>query len=151
MFHLNSCVQAALTGTPRFHGAHGLIRLECCEGGVMMRLRVRGLPCGTCPDTYCLRVEGGCGCPVLALAEVPAWRGEAALTCFLGGFAPENLIHRCACLCMGDRWDGRVAEGIFKPCRGECAEADDCCRRPVCRPPRPLCPPLFPDFSPRCE
>ena len=157
MFGLDSCVQAPLRGTPRFHGAHGQIRLECCEGGVILRLRVRGLPCGACPDFYRLWVEGGCGCPPLALADVPAWRGEAALTCYVGGFAPENLVGRRAYLSMGEGRDGRVAEGALQPCRDCCYDEGPGCRdeRPCrrtrpCRPAPPPCPPLYPDLMPRC-
>ena len=154
MFGLDSCVQAPLRGTPRFHGAHGQIRLQCCEGGVVVQLRMHGLPCGACPDFYRLWVEGGCGCPPLELAEAPAWRGEAALTCFVGGFAPENLVRRRVFLSMGDGCDGRVAEGVLLPCRGACCEEEPVCRRRPCRPIPPPCPPLYPELRPRgcpCE
>ena len=154
MFGLDSCVQAPLRGAPRFHGAYGQVRLQCCEGGVMMQLRVHGLPCGACPDFYRLWVEGGCGCPPLELAEVPAWRGEAALTCFLGGFAPENLVRRRVCLAMGEGRDCCVAEGTLQPCRGDCYERPGCCPAACCRPEPPPCPPLYPDIMPRrrgCE
>ena len=142
MFGLDSCVQAPLRGTPRFHCAHGQIRLQCCEGGVIMQLRMHDLPCGACPDFYCLWVDGGCGCPPLELADVPAWRGEAALTCYLGGFAPENLARRCVYLSMGEGRDGRVAEGILQPCRDGYPEPPACRPRP-CRPPSPPCRPAW--------
>lgn len=143
MFGLDSCVQAPLRGTPRFHGAHGQVRLQGCDGGVVLQLRMRGLPCGACLDSYRLWVEGGCGCPALELAGVPAWRGEAALTCYLGGFAPENLACRCVCLSMGDGCDGRIAEGILQRC---------CDQRPEpkrCERPRPSCAPIYPEMTPR--
>ena len=122
MFGLDACVQAVLRGAPRFHRACGRVRLKCCDGGVIMQLRMHNLPCGACPAFYRLRVREGCGCPALDLAEVPCWQGEAALTCFLGGFTPENLTRRCVCLCMNGGPDGLIADGVLQPCRDGCIE-----------------------------
>ncbi|MBO4299399.1 MAG: hypothetical protein J5998_11430, partial [Clostridia bacterium] len=92
-------------------------------------------------SVYILRVTGGCGCPPVELASVPAWRGEAAMTCYMGGFAPENLIRRCAVLCMSDACGSCVAEGVFRPCCGEGTACCDACR--------PACPPCMPVMTPR--
>ena len=140
MFGLDSCVQAFLKGVPRFHNVCGQLRLECCEGGVVMRLRVHGLPCGACQTFYRVGVDGGCGCRGLELAVVPAWQGEIAATCFLGGFTPENLVRRCACLSMNDGCGVRVADGIFHPCCG--MEEVGACRPMCCAPRLPLYPSL---------
>ena len=141
MFGLDSCVCAVLKGVPRFHNVCGQVRIQDCDGGVVMQLRAWGLPCGACQSFYRLVIDGGCGCPPIELAVVPAWQGEAAATCFLGGFSPENLIRRCVCLAMNGPCGGRVAEGVLRPCYGleEMGE-----RRPRCMPPLypslPCCP-----------
>lgn len=143
MFGLDSCVQALLKGVPRFHNVCGQVRMQEYDGGVVMQLRVSGLPCGACQSFYRLCVEGGCGCPSLELAVLPAWQGEAAATCFLGGFSPESLIRRCVFLAMNGSCGGRVADGVFRPCRGMDMDMCDC--RPSCRAP---CAPLYPSLRP---
>jgi|GEM_PF-4745211 len=160
MFGLDQCVQAFLKGTPRFHHVCGQVRIQCCEGGVVLQLRVRGLPCGACQSCYRFGIEGGCGCPALELAGVPAWQGEAALTCYMGGFTPESLIRRCAYLAGRDGCGVRVADGVFRPCCGLWPEMDGCrakqpaCCEEACRPlmprGRPLYPALLPGESPFC-
>ena len=136
MFGLDSCAQAFLKGAPRFHNVCGQVRVQCCEGGVVVQLRVRGLPCGARACFYRLSVDGGCGCPPLELPAVPVWQGEAALTCYMGGFSPENLIRRCAYIAMNDGCGARVAEGVFRPCCGMTEErrCTACCapRMPLC-------------------
>ena len=151
MFGLDSCVQAFLKGSPRFHNVCGQVRVQRCEGGVVIQLRVRGLPCGACPCFYRLSVEGGCGCPSLELAIVPAWQGDAALTSYMGGFTPESLIRRCACLAMDGGCGGCIADGVFRPCCDQpacggfsCAS----CAPPCCPPPCGFNKPLYPALPP---
>ena len=143
MFGLDPCAQALLKGLPRFHNACGQVRIQGCDGGAVVQLRVSGLPCAACPCFYRLCVEGGCGCPPIELTAVPAWQGEAALTCYTGGFSPDSMIRRRVSLTMSGGCGERVAEGVFRPCG--CAEAEPCCRRPLrCAP----CLPLYPRLSP---
>ena len=141
MFGFDSCVQALLKGAPRFCQACGQLRLQRCEGGVVMQLRVRALPCGACRSFYWVGIEGGCGCRDIELAVVPAWQGEIAATCYLGGFSPENLVRRCACLAMNDGCGARVAEGVFRPCCGMTEERPGRCPA-CCAPGMPLYPSL---------
>ena len=138
MFDHQSCAQAFLKGSPRFHSICGQIRIQCCDGGVVVQLRLRGLPCaGMSQGFLCLRIEGGCGCPCIELAPVPVWQGEAAMTYLMGGFSPDSLIRRVVCL--SDPCGGQLADGVFQPC---CASP--CPPPKPCDPCRPVCPPLKP-------